>query len=153
MWDKLLNIITMRSRRAKIEADKFLQTLQSEKAEGFLEVLLNLMSLVFYLDKDFKKNINNFNARYLFSSKDKKITVAAIFNDKRLKVSKEEISDTNITVIFRNGKAIMDFLLSPKPDILGSLLKQDITIDGNLNYIYKFAYMSKHLQLKYTGKL
>ncbi|MBA3035068.1 MAG: hypothetical protein FP814_01095 [Desulfobacterium sp.] len=153
MWNKVLNIIMMRSQRAKNAADNFLQTVQSEKAEGFLEVLLNLMSLVLYLDKDFRKNIKNFNARYLFCSQDRKITVAAIFNDNNMKVSKKEIDNTNITVIFRNGKSLMGFLLSPKPDILGSLLSQDITIDGNLNYIYKFAYMSKHLQLKYTGKL
>jgi hypothetical protein len=48
---------------------------------------------------------------------------------------------------------LMGFLLSPKPDILGSMLRQDISIDGNLNYLYKFAYMAKHLQLKVTGKL
>ncbi|MGB5157088.1 hypothetical protein [Desulfobacterium sp. N47] len=151
MSNELLNILKMP--QAKIAIENFTQTVKSEAAEGFLEALLNLMSLALFLDKDFKKNIKNFNARYLFCSKDKKITVAAIFDDNHMKVSKKKIDNTNITVIFRDGKALMGFLLSPKPDILGSILSQDISIDGNLNYIYKFAYMSKHLQLKYAGKL
>lgn len=153
MWDKFLNMILMRSRRAQSAARKFIETLQSEKAEGFLEVLLKLMGLVFYLDKDFQRNIRDFNGRYLFRSQDRQITVAAVFKDNRLKVTEEEIGDTHMTVIFRNAKTLMGFLLSPKPDILGSMLRQDITIDGNLNYLYKFAYMAKHLQLKVTGAL
>ena len=111
------------------------------------------MNNTFFLDKNFQRNIGDFNGRYLFRSQDRQITVAAVFKDNRLKVTEEEIGDTHMTVIFRNAKALMGFLLSPKPDILGSMLRQDISIDGNLNYLYKFAYMAKHLQLKVTGKL
>ena len=153
MWDNLLNMILMRSRRAQKAGQEFMEALQSEKAEKFLEVLLKLMGLVFCLDKDFRRNIWDFNGRYLFRSQDRQITVAAVFKDNRLKVTEEEIGDTHMTVLFRNAKALMGFLLSPKPDILGSMLRQDISIDGNLNYLYKFAYMAKHLQLKVTGKL
>jgi len=153
MWDNLLNMILMRSRRAQSAAQKFMEMLQSEEAEEFLEVLLKLMGLVFCLDKDYQRNLQNFDGRYLFRSQDRQITVAAVFKDNRLKVTEEEIGDTHMTVIFRNAKALMGFLLSPKPDILGSMLRQDISIDGNLNYLYKFAYMAKHLQLKVTGGL
>lgn len=153
MWENLLNFILMRSRRAVKAAQKFIQVLESEGAEEFLEVLLRLMGLVLRLDKDFRRNISNFNGRYLFRSQDRRITVAAVFKDDRLKVSEQEIDDTHMTVVFRNAKALMGFLLSPKPDILGSMLRQDVTIDGNLNYLYKFAYMAKHLQLKVTGAL
>jgi hypothetical protein len=153
MWENLLNFILMRSRRAGKAAQKFIQVLESEGAEEFLEVLLKLMGLVLRLDKDFRRNISNFNGRYLFRSQDRRITVAAVFKGNRLKVSEDEIDDTHMTVVFRNAKALMGFLLSPKPDILGSMLRQDVTIDGNLNYLYKFAYMAKHLQLKVTGAL
>lgn len=153
MWENLLNFILMRSRRAGKAAQKLIRVLESEGAEEFLEVLLRLMGLVLRLDKDFRRNIRNFNGRYLFRSQDRRITVAAVFKDDRLTVSEEEIGDTHMTVVFRNAKALMGFLLSPKPDILGSMLCQDVTIDGNLNYLYKFAYMAKHLQLKVTGAL
>jgi hypothetical protein len=151
MWERLLNVILMRSRRAGMAAQKFIRVLESEGAEEFLDVLLKLMGLVLRLDEDFRRNIQHFNGRYLFCSRDRRITVAAVFKNNRLKVSQEEIYDTHMTVIFRNAKALMGFLLSPKPDILGSMLRQDVTIDGNLNYLYKFAYMAKHLQLKVTG--
>jgi hypothetical protein len=153
MWETFINFILMRSRRARKAAQAFMETLESEGAEEFLELLLKLMGLVFWLDKDFRRNIEDFNGRYLFRSRDRQITVSAVFKDNRLKVSEKEIDDTHMTVVFRNAKALMGFLLSPKPDILGSMLRQDITIDGNLNYLYKFAYMAKHLQLKATGAL
>ena len=153
MWNSLLNFVLRRSRRAHKAAKRFFESLKSEGAEEFLEILLKLMGLVFWVDKDFRRNIENFNGRYLFCSQDRKLTVAAIFKNNRLKVMEKEIKDTNITVIFRNSKALMGFLLSPKPDILGSILRQDISIDGNLNYMYKFAYMAKHLQLKFSSGL
>ncbi len=67
-------------------------------------------------------------------------------------MSKKAIDNTNVTVTFRNDKALMNYILSPKPDILGSILRQDVTIDGNFNYLYKFAYMAKRLQLMATGR-
>jgi hypothetical protein len=153
MWQALINLILMRGSRARKAAQRFMQALESETAETFLEVLLKLMGLVFFLDRDFRRNIQDFNARYLFCSQDRQITVAAVFKNRRLKVREEWIDNTHITVCFRDAKALMGLLLTPKPDILGSMLRQDITLDGNLNYLYKFAYMAKHLQLKVTGAL
>jgi hypothetical protein len=31
------------------------------------------------------------------------------------------------------------------------MLRQDVAVDGNLNYLYKFAFMAKRLQLMATG--
>jgi hypothetical protein len=131
--------------------NKFLESMESEFAEEFLETLLRLMGLVFLLDPDYKRNIVGFKGRYQFMSSDNEITVAAVFRDDALKVSEEVIPDPNITVIFKNGKALMNYLLSPKPDVLGSLLRQEVRLDGNLTYLYKFAYMAKRLQLMATG--
>jgi hypothetical protein len=83
MWEHLLNFILMRSRRARKTAQKLMEALESEGAEEFLEVLLKLMGLVFRLDRNFRRNIRNFNGRYLFRSQDRQITVAAVFKDNR----------------------------------------------------------------------
>jgi hypothetical protein len=152
MLENISNVLLLRNFRAKKAGEQLLKCAESELAEEFLNLLLKLMGLVFFLNKDFKRNIKNFNGRYLFRSRNDKITVAAVFRDNKLKVSEKKIDNTNITVTFRNAKALMDYLLSPKPDILGSILRQDVTIDGNFNYLYKFAYMAKHLQLMVTGK-
>ncbi len=132
---------------------KFASSLESEFAEEFLENLMKLMSLVLLFDKDYKKNIIGFNGRYQFMSSDGAITVAAVFNDDSMEVSEEVIADPNITITFKDGKALMGYLLSPKPDVLGSLLRQEVQLDGNLNYLYKFAFMAKRLQLMATGAI
>jgi hypothetical protein len=131
----------------------FMECITSEIAEDFLQLLLGLMSVVFMFDHDFRKNIERFNGRYQFKSKDGSITVAALFGDNRLDVREEEIANPDITVLFKNGNALMGYLLTPKPDILGSMLRQEVSLDGNLNYLYKFAFMAKRLQLMATGAI
>lgn len=133
---------------------KWLKSMESEFAEEFLELLLKLMSLMLLINyKDFRRNIEGFNARYLFKSKDNEITVSAVFKDNKMEVSERPIDNANIIVDFKDGKALMNYILSPKPDILGSILRQDVTFDGNLNYLSKFAYMAKRLQLMATGNV
>jgi hypothetical protein len=132
---------------------KLVECLESELAEEFLEVLLELMKIIFLVDHDFRRNIRDFSARYLFRSVDGSITVAAVFGDDTMEVLEEEISQPDITVNFKDSKALMNYLLTPKPDVLGSMLRQEVTLDGNLNYLYKFAFMAKRLQLMATGGL
>ena len=132
---------------------RFTDCLSSDFAEDFLQLLLNLMSVVFFFDREFRKNIEGFTGRYQFRSKDGKITVAASFADNRLEVAEKEIPNPHITIYFKDGKALMGYLLTPKPDILGSMLRQEVSLDGNLNYLYKFAFMAKRLQLMATGQL
>lgn len=131
--------------------EKFQGALASEFAENFLQLLLSLMSVVFLIDHEFRKNIEQFTGSYQFRSKDGRITVAALFADDRLEVRQEEIDNPDITILFKDGKALMGYLLTPKPDILGSMLRQEVSLDGNLNYLYKFAFMAKRLQLMATG--
>ena len=147
----LLNIFR-RWRRKTIES-RFVRCLQNEMAEEFLELLLKLMSLVFKLDKDFQRNINGFTGRYQFRSIDNSVTVAAIFNGKDLQVKEKVIPNPDVTVIFKDGRAIMNYLLATDRDILRLILNNEVILKGNLNYILKFGYMSNHLQLSLTGNL
>ena len=151
--NRIINFLLFRRYRAGRAENAFIRCLQSELAEEFLQILLNLMSLVFYLNQDFRRNIKHFQAAYLFKSKDSTITMAAVFKNNKLKVYEKEIDHPHITVIFKDGKALVNYLLSPKPDILGSILNQEVTFEGNLNYLYKFAYMAKRLQLMATGSV
>lgn len=150
MLNKIFNVILLRKFRTNIAKRKFIETIQSEFAEEFLEVLLKLMGLMFYLDKDFRQNIENFDAKYMFKDKSSKITVSTIFKNSRMKTFEKEINDTNVTVIFKDQKTLMNFLLSQKPDILSAILNQDVTYEGNLNYLSKFVYMATHLRLMFT---
>jgi hypothetical protein len=153
MFESIVNLITFRSLREKLLRKKLLDCLKSGSAEGFLTLLLNLMSLVLLLDKDYRKNIKEFQGKYLFKSLDNSIVVSTQFKNGNMDIAQKAIDAPNITVIFKDSKALMNFLLSPKPDILNSMLKQDITLDGNLNYLYKFAYMATHLRIMATNAL
>ncbi|MEQ8203319.1 MAG: hypothetical protein ABRQ31_06010 [Smithellaceae bacterium] len=135
-------------------AQKWLGSMGSQAAEGFLLLLLKLMDLVFMLNIwNFRENIEGFRGRYVFRSKDDSIVASASFKNGNMKVYDKIIDKPDITITFRDDKALMNYLLSPKPDILGSILRQDVTINGNLNYLYKFAYMAKRLQLLATGQI
>lgn len=132
---------------------RFRDALTSSVAQDVLQLLLGLMSIACAVHPEFRRNIERFSGRYLFKSQDGRITVAALFRDQRMEVRAEEISNPHITVLFKDGKALMGYLLTPKPDILGSLLRQEVSLDGNLTYLYKFAFMAKRLQLMASGEL
>lgn len=147
----LLNIFRKWWRR-RVER-QFMKCLESEAAEEFLELLLKLMSLVFKLDKDFRRNINGFRGRYQFRSVDNSVTVAALFTGKGLKVEERLIPDADVTVIFKDGKSLLNYLLTTDRDILRLVLNNEVVLKGNVNYVLKFGYMANHLQLALTGRL
>ena len=117
--------------------------------DGFLELLLKAVRLVLCVNRKFRRNIKDFSARYAFRSVDGKIAASAIFKNNKMKVKKNAIEDTNVTVIFKDGKALWEFLMGKDPDIFAFLLESKLSYEGNLNYLMKFAYMAKHLMYKF----
>lgn len=125
----------------------FRDVFSSRVAENFLETLLNLMKIVFVVNPDYRRNIENFKGRYQFLSKDERLKVGVVFGGGRMKVVDEKIERPDITIAFRDGRTLLDFIFSPRQDILGAMLRHDVETTGNLNYLYKFGYMAKQLQL------
>ena len=133
----------------------FLKAIENEVAEEFLKLLLGLMSLSFLLDRNLRRHIEGFCGLIQFRSKDNEIRVLAEFKDNRLKRKelkpKEELkARPDATVIFKNAEALMNFLL-PKGgqrDILRSILNNEVILEGNFNYIYRFGFLANHLQLE-----
>jgi len=149
----LVNSITRKREFRKLSKKlrDLLLGLNPEIVEDFLILLLNVMSLALWINKDYRRNIEGFRGKYKFTSKDRKICVSAvfkrspIFNGDYLKVSDENLSDADVTVIFKNSKALMSLLLSPKPDILGTLLRDEVSVAGDVNYIFKLGFMATQL--------
>ena len=129
---------------------RLLNDIESRALDTFLEVLLKAMRLAFLLDKKYRRNIVGFRARYAFKSRNGRIAASAIFTNKRMKVKRHAVGDTNVTIVFKDAEALKDFLFSKEPDVIGAILDNRLTYDGNLNYIAKFAFMAKQLQLKFT---
>jgi hypothetical protein len=139
-WDRLVLDRTV---------GKFFACLDGELLDEFLELLLRMMSLSLRVDPRFRRNIANYEVRYLFRSRDGTIVTSAEFHDGHMRVREGAIANPDITVDFKDGKALRNFLLSENPDLIGSLLDGDIAYVGNLNYLGKLAYMAKHLQRKF----
>lgn len=151
MLNSIINTVLFRNYRKNIVKDQFVKMIESKAAEGFLDILLNLMALMFCVDKDFRRNIKDFNATYMLCDRDGDMTVTAVFSDGRLKVSNKPTNNSSVKIIFKDQKALFEFLLSQKPDIIEAILGQNIFFEGNLNYATKFVYMATHLRLKFVG--
>ena len=147
----LLNIFR-RWKQKRVE-QQFLDCLQNEAAEEFLELILNLMRLAFKVDADFRRNIEGFTGRYQFRSVDNSVTIAALFTGKDLNVKERLIPDADVSVIFKDGRSLMNYLLATDRDILKLVLNNEVVLKGNMNYMMKFGYMANHLQLALTGRL
>jgi hypothetical protein len=129
---------------------EFVLCLEEGTLDFFLTNVLRLMDLFFFLNRKFRRNIAGFNARYVFKSIDSRIDASVIFKDSKMEVKNHVIDNTDVTVVFKDGKALKNFLFSDSPDIIGSILNGEVSYTGNLNYLAKFAYMANHLKFQFA---
>ena len=136
--------------RHKKNMQRVIEKIETGFMDDFLEALLELMGLAFYLNNRFRANIKDFKAIYNFVSEDGRIAAAAVFANNGMKMKREKVPDDDpdlkVTVIFKDGHALWRFLMSGTPDIFKSVLDRDISYEGNLNYLLKFAYLSRHMK-------
>jgi hypothetical protein len=143
------------ARRKKFKNELADIKLEIENAiiEGALDKVLCLvldgMSLLFLVDRDYRRNIKDFKGSYVIKCEDGNMDVSAVFGKKRLLFSKidamtvkdSEVENPISKVSFKNGKSMIDFLLSGNPDVLKGMLSNQLSVSGNLNYLFKFVYM------------
>jgi len=123
--------------------------LEAKLMDAFLDGLMEGMEIAFspvgsVILPGFKDNIKGYNARYLFTA-GPKVATSAIFSNGGLDVQGKAISDWDTRVSFSTPAALRQFLLSKDQDILDSILKNEVEVDGNLAMIYKFGYISRNL--------
>ena len=120
-----------------------------EALDNLLFLLLKAMGLLFLINKDYRKNIKDFTGSYVICSSDNKINVSAIFKKIPVFFTKKDgmevkdsvVDNATTTVTFKNGKAMADFLLSGNTDVIAGMLNNQLSVSGNLNYLFKFVYM------------
>jgi hypothetical protein len=132
-----------------------LKQLPGKATDKFLELLLEGMDLAFSVLPGYSKNIKNFRGRYLFKTKETEtesnrpvVDAAVIFKNGKMKVDRKPKDDPDkwdVRVTFKDADALRNFLFSRDQDILDSLLANDVEVDGNLNYVYKFGFMVRDL--------
>jgi hypothetical protein len=114
--------------------------------DKFLELLLGAMDLAFCLSPKYRRNIHDFQGRYLFRSADRRVSAGAVFQNGNMKVYLKGLKDWDACVSFKDAPALRAFLMSRDQDILDALLNNSVEVEGNLNYIYKFGYMANELK-------
>jgi hypothetical protein len=134
--------------------DAIVANMSSDLMDKILEMALNAMCLMFKLLPAYRKKIKGFKGKIAFKSKDEGINVTAVF--KRvgifrmwgLQVLDTAADDANVTLTFRNGSAMADFLLSGNPDIIAGILDKKLSFSGNVNYLFRFVYIARHLPVE-----
>jgi hypothetical protein len=127
---------------------KLLAQLQGKATDEFLELLLEGLAVAFLVWRDFRENLRDFRGAYLLRTADGAVAVSVTFADMKMKVHEKALDAWDVMVTFRSAPALWSFLLSRDQDILDSLLKDEVTVDGNINYVYKLGFMVRELTRK-----
>jgi hypothetical protein len=136
---------SMESNLMKKLSKRLLKEISDVATDKFLETLLAGMDLAFCLSGEYRRNIEGFMGRYLFRTADGAVAASAVFDSGNMRVRKDGIGDWNVRVTFRDAVGLKAFLFSKNQDILDSILRNDVEVDGNLNYLYKFGFMAREL--------
>ncbi len=115
----------------------------------FLDVLLAGMEASFALSPGYRKNIQDFRGRYVFRTADGLVATSCIFSGGMMTVQQGAIEEWDARVTFEDAEALRGFLFSRDQEILESVLENEVSVDGNLNYIYKFGFMVRDLQHRF----
>lgn len=145
MLDKIINLFLLRYLRLALMKRQLSDALAAEATEEVFKLLLRVMAFFFVVDRAYRKNLAGFAADYLFATESGRINVAVTFRNNRMSVYEETIDNYNVRVDFVDYRAVIAYLTDPDPDLLDQLLNQKLDFSGNLNYLYKFVYMSRHL--------
>ena len=119
--------------------------IQVEATDRLLELLLVGMDLAFFVSRSYRSHIEDFEARYVFRTREGQVDVTADFADGNMRVHEVVKEPWTVCVSFSDPAALRAFLFSKNQDVLQSLLKNEVAVEGNLNYLYKFGFMAKDL--------
>ncbi|HET9596931.1 MAG TPA: hypothetical protein VFP65_15185 [Anaeromyxobacteraceae bacterium] len=150
MLESAWNLPLVRDVHHALLERRFAKCLEDEAGEEFLELLLRLLSTAIVVDPDLRRRAAGFEARFAFRSGDGRVTVGAVLHDGFMRVGEHLPAAPNVTVVFKDGRALMRSLLSAEPDLLGALLRQEVSFEGNLNYVYRLAHLARRLQLRFV---
>ena len=126
------------------------EELAGEAMNGFFALLLEALGLLMVFAPFWRKSVKGFRGRYQFRSEDGDIHTAVAFVRSpffgtKMTVTHGTIDRPDVTLTFKNGQALYAFLLSGGGDIFSAILDNKLSFSGNVNYLMKFAYLSRHV--------
>jgi hypothetical protein len=125
---------------------KLINHLRGDATSALLLLLLAAMDTAFSLIASYRANIDGFTATYNFNTEDGSVTCSVRFENGDMQVEHQPAPLADATVDFKSAAALRSFLFSKDQDILSSLLKDEVHVHGNLNYVYRFAFLARDLE-------
>lgn len=120
--------------------------------EWFLKFFLWVFSLSFRLFPDLRKNIENFDAAYVFKTRNGAVTESTVFRrdgngNPVMRREHEPVPEPSVTVVFKDAGVLKRYLYSlADQDILDLILADEVQLDGNWNYVCKLLFMIRDLR-------
>lgn len=138
---------TWSNKLARLFSRRAVERIRIEATDDILDALLYAMEVSFYLDRSYRDdNLKDFSGVYVFTAADRLIGGTARFANGHMYASPEAEKEYTVRVRFKNAEALRRFLFASSPDVLNALLDDEVELDGNLNYIYKFGFMVTDLE-------
>ena len=116
--------------------------------DKIVELLLVAMDLGFAILPGYRDNLRDFRCRYVFRTADGRVDASALFTPGEMSMRTTAVEAPDVTITFKSPAAFRRFLSSKEKDILESLMANEVEVDGNLNYVYKFGFMARYLLLR-----
>ncbi len=146
MLERALNLPPISTVRAAMARRRLGRCLEEEAAGEFLQLLLGAMATAILVNPKLRAHVEGFEARFAFRNSEGTVTHGARFSHGLLWVTDRPPDDPDATIIYRDGRALMRSLLAAEPDLLGALLRQDVSFEGNLNCVYRLAFLARRVQ-------
>lgn len=134
------------NRATRVFSRRLLEQIRDRATDDLLDLLLHGMAMAFLLSRSFRDNIRGFSAKYVFTTENDKVGVSAWFDGKVMHVDDKPAEDWTVRVRFKDAAGLRRFLFGKNQDILDSILANDVEMDGNINYIFKFGFMARDLE-------
>lgn len=131
--------------RARRQTHALKDALAGAATDKAVEVLLYAMDIAFILLASYRRHLRGFQGSYVLQTADRRVAASALFRNQTMSVRRDGIPSPTVTITFKSAQALRRFLSSSDPDILQSLLTNDVEVDGNVNYVYKLGFMARDL--------
>jgi hypothetical protein len=123
----------------------------STNAPNVLQTLLEFVCLAYTSGSELRKHIKNIHAKYRFGFGNDDRQISLEIKNSGMRVFPGNVLLPDISIQFRDGEVMKRVFMAGKADILDAILKQDVVVDGNLTYLFKFIYLLNHLQNRLLG--
>jgi hypothetical protein len=131
--------------KVRREARALRDALEGKLTDKGVELLFYAMDVAFLLLGSYRRHLRGFTGSYVLRTADNKVAASALFANQKMTVRRDTIPSPTVVITFKTAQALRRFLSAKEPDILDSLLTNDVEVEGNLNYVYKFCFMARDL--------